>query len=109
MESELLDAEDYASFAVQRSCCPLATTASSLRTLAWKRGRSSWLMSKKAGRDALDERFRVATAPIKLFDTSQSLMAGRARWWRFRYPLMATGDPSEQLPPTWSPAPIHIE
>ncbi|MER7000758.1 hypothetical protein [Streptomyces sp. NPDC000410] len=59
--------------------------------------------------DALDVRFRAATAPIKPFGMSQSEVAGQTRWWHFRYPLLVTGDPTEQLPPTWFPPPIHIE
>ncbi|MGW8760873.1 hypothetical protein ACWGN5_00025 [Streptomyces sp. NPDC055815] len=65
--------------------------------------------SRQPELDALDERFRTATAPIKPFGMSQSEMAGQTRWWLFRYPLLVTGDPTEQLPPTWSPAPMHIE
>lgn len=59
--------------------------------------------------NALDDRFRAATAPIKPLGMSRSAMAEQARWWQFRYPLLVTGDPAEQLPPTWPPAPIHIQ
>lgn len=59
--------------------------------------------------DALDKRFRAATAPIKPPGRGRSAMAEQARWWQFRYPLLVAGDPAEQLPPTWSPPPLHIE
>ncbi|MEH0424276.1 hypothetical protein [Streptomyces sp. B21-083] len=59
--------------------------------------------------DALDERFRAATAPMTPFGTSPSEMAEQTRWWRFRYPLRVTGDPDAELPARWSPPPVHIE
>ena len=58
--------------------------------------------------DALDGRFRAATAPIRPLSMSLSEMAGQTRWWRFRYPKLVTGDPTEPLPATWSPPPTHI-
>ncbi|MFF9774166.1 hypothetical protein ACF1HJ_10945 [Streptomyces sp. NPDC013978] len=64
---------------------------------------------RQAELDALDEPFRVATAPIRPIGASQNLMTEHTRWWRFRYPLLVTGDATEQLPPTWSPAPVHVE
>ncbi|GGT00552.1 hypothetical protein GCM10010254_20820 [Streptomyces chromofuscus] len=51
----------------------------------------------------------MATAPIKPFQESRRPTAEQARWWRFRYPVLVTGDPAEQLPATWSPVPVHID
>ncbi|MGW6981910.1 hypothetical protein ACWGE1_21105 [Streptomyces sp. NPDC054932] len=59
--------------------------------------------------DALDERFRAATAPVKPLGMSSQEMAEQPRWWLYRYPLRVTGDPAEPLPSAWSPAPEHIE
>ncbi|MFF4244921.1 hypothetical protein ACFYY2_10660 [Streptomyces sp. NPDC001822] len=59
--------------------------------------------------DALDERFRMATAPIKPLGMSPSAIAQQARWWRFRYPRLVTGSPAEELPPTWFPVPTYID
>ncbi|MFD7258558.1 hypothetical protein [Streptomyces sp. NPDC059874] len=59
--------------------------------------------------DALDARFRAATAPIKPLGMSASEMAAQPRWWRWRYPLRVTGDPADELPPTWSPPPLHVD
>ncbi|MFJ3620460.1 hypothetical protein ACIPSH_20210 [Streptomyces iakyrus] len=145
MESELLDAEDYAS--VRRATQTLSTRYHGVLTLnarmeawaefvtdveegfdtmwAWEFSHDvadrDWLHDawpiltervrrhRQAELDALDERFRMVTAPVKLFGAGQSPMTGQARWWRYRYPLKVTGDPAEQLPPTWSPAPTHVE
>jgi hypothetical protein len=58
--------------------------------------------------DALDDRFRAATAPITPLGMSRSTMDEREEWWQFRYPLQVTGDPGDPLPPTWSPPPTYI-
>ncbi|MFD8012554.1 hypothetical protein [Streptomyces sp. NPDC058955] len=58
--------------------------------------------------EALDTRFRAATAPITPLGMSGSAMAEREEWWRFRYPLRVTGDETTPLPPTWSPPPTFI-
>lgn len=58
--------------------------------------------------DALDDRFRAATAPTKPLDASRSALAEGEKWWYFRYPLRVTGNPEDQLPPTWSPRPMYI-
>jgi hypothetical protein len=54
--------------------------------------------------DALDERFRAATAPMP----GESSTARQERWWQYRYPLRVRGNPAERLPPAWSPAPRHL-
>ncbi|MFE1828013.1 hypothetical protein [Streptomyces yangpuensis] len=59
--------------------------------------------------DALDERFRAATAPIKPLGMTPAEMAGRPQWWLYRYPLKVTGDPADPLPAAWSPEPDRIE
>ncbi|MFJ9943536.1 hypothetical protein [Streptomyces erythrochromogenes] len=59
--------------------------------------------------DALDERFRAATAPITPLGMTPAEMAERPEWWLYRYPLRVTGDPADPLPPAWSPEPDRIE
>ncbi|UWE08217.1 hypothetical protein [Actinacidiphila bryophytorum] len=58
--------------------------------------------------DALDERFRLATAPVPSSGMSAGATSSPARWWRSRYPRLVTGDPTAELPATWSPAPTYI-
>ena len=66
--------------------------------------------------DALDDRFRAATVPIRPLGMSRSTMAEREEWWQLRYPLRVqlryplrvTGDPEAPLPPTWTPPPTCI-
>lgn len=145
MESELLDAEDYAS--VLRATQLLSSRYLHGMTLnarmeawaefvadveegfdtmwAWEfdndMAHRDWLHDawpiltervcrlRQSELDALDERFRVATVPIKPFGMSQSAMSQQARWWQFRYPRLVTGDPAEELPSTWSPVPTYID
>ncbi|MEV7526662.1 hypothetical protein [Streptomyces sp. NPDC091371] len=59
--------------------------------------------------DALDQRFRAATAPIKAFGMSASEVAAHPQWWQCRYPLRVTGDPTDPLPSSWDPPPLHVE
>jgi hypothetical protein len=56
--------------------------------------------------DALDDRFRAATAPMLGMD--EDSVAQQERWWRYRYPLRVTGNPAERLPPAWCPPPAHV-
>ena len=56
--------------------------------------------------DALDERFRAASAPM--LGMSEESVALQERWWQYRYPLRVTGDPGGELPHTWSPAPVNL-
>ncbi|MGE7433828.1 MULTISPECIES: hypothetical protein [Kitasatospora] len=62
--------------------------------------------------DALDDRFRAATAPIGSPGApgvpGAPEGAEEERWWQSRYPLRVTGDPLTRLPPTWSPAPTYV-
>lgn len=58
--------------------------------------------------DALDKRFLAATAPLKGFEGPRNTTAGLSGWWHFRYPLLVTGDPDEELPSAWSPPPTRI-
>ena len=58
--------------------------------------------------DALDQRFRAATGPSKVWSMDENAVHEQGRWWQYRYPLLMTGDPSEELPATWSPAPTFI-
>ncbi|CAG7624002.1 hypothetical protein SBRY_20005 [Actinacidiphila bryophytorum] len=58
--------------------------------------------------DALDERFRLATAPVPSSGMSERATSPPARWWRSRYPRLVTRDSTADLPATWSPAPTYI-
>ncbi|MGK4585720.1 hypothetical protein [Kitasatospora sp. HPMI-4] len=58
--------------------------------------------------DALDRRFRAATAPIGSPGAGGGAVAAEGRWWQSRYPLRVSGDPRAELPPTWSPAPTYV-
>ncbi|MEY9965642.1 hypothetical protein ABIA33_003688 [Streptacidiphilus sp. MAP12-16] len=59
--------------------------------------------------DALDERFRAATGLLKAWGMSETEVREQVRWWQYRYPLLVTGDPSEELPTAWSPAPTFVD
>jgi hypothetical protein len=138
MESEFLDAEDYAS--VKRAARVLsggmtlnACTAAweqlvesveeGFNTMwafefdneIWPRTRlhDAWpILTERVRRirrpelDALDDRFRAATAPM--LGMSEDSVARQERWWQYRYPLRVTGDPTRELPHTWSPPPSRL-
>lgn len=57
--------------------------------------------------DGLDERFAAATAPMRKQETA--LGHRRGKWWHDRYPRLVSGEPGDELPETWSPAPEYVE
>ncbi|MFF5019812.1 hypothetical protein [Streptomyces sp. NPDC001165] len=57
--------------------------------------------------DSMDDRFIAATAPIQTKQANPSQRSGR--WWHDRYPRVVTGQPGEELPTAWSPAPRYLE
>lgn len=56
--------------------------------------------------DAWDDRFIAATAPMR---QTPAVSGRRDQWWHGRYPSVVTGDPGQELPAPWSPAPTFIE
>ncbi|MFE6552627.1 hypothetical protein ACFVHS_30095 [Streptomyces sp. NPDC057746] len=56
--------------------------------------------------DEMDDRFTAATAPIQ---GKEAEGQRNGRWWHDRYPRRVFGQPGDELPPSWSPAPEYIE
>ncbi|MEE1805617.1 hypothetical protein [Streptomyces sp. BE133] len=55
--------------------------------------------------DSMDDRFAAATAPMRI--EGAVLSHRRGKWWHDRYPRVVTGEPGEELPKPWSPAPEY--
>ncbi|WP_328860447.1 hypothetical protein [Streptomyces sp. NBC_00306] len=56
--------------------------------------------------NAMDDRFTAATAPMQ---GKKAEGRRNGRWWHDRYPRRVVGQPDDELPPPWSPAPEYIE
>lgn len=54
----------------------------------------------------MDNRFTAATAPLQ---GKEAEGRRNGRWWHDRYPRRVIGQPDDELPPSWSPAPEYIE
>lgn len=60
--------------------------------------------------DGLDERFDAATAPMRKKRKKGSVLGHcGGKWWHDRYPRLVSGEPGDELPETWSPAPEYVE
>ncbi|MBC9716335.1 hypothetical protein H9Y04_27745 [Streptomyces sp. TRM66268-LWL] len=62
---------------------------------------------RQAELDEWDRRFVAATLPRRKADGLPAGMDGR--WWHDRYPRRITGERGHDLPPGWSPAPVHAD